>query len=44
MDEMVVDIGKEYKVGSGEQEQPSKVQNFYRLLTTADEKVNDGTM
>jgi hypothetical protein len=43
MDEMVADIGREYEVGSGEQGQPSEVQNFYRLLTTADEKVHDGT-
>jgi hypothetical protein len=43
MDEMVTDIGREYKIGSGEQGQPSKVQNFYRLLTAADEKVHDGT-
>jgi hypothetical protein len=33
MDEMVADIGREYDVGSGEQGQPSEVQNFYRLLT-----------
>jgi hypothetical protein len=43
MDEMVVDIGREYEVGSGEQGQPLEVQNFYRILTAADEKVNNGT-
>jgi hypothetical protein len=43
MDEMVADIGREYEVGSGEQGQPSEVQNFYRLLATAVEKVHDGT-
>jgi hypothetical protein len=43
MDEMLADIGREYKVGSGEQGQPPVVQNFYRLLTAADEKVHDGT-
>jgi hypothetical protein len=43
MDEMLADIGWEYEVGSGEQGQPPKVQNFYRLLATADEKVLDGT-
>jgi hypothetical protein len=43
MDEMVADIGGEYEVGSGEQGQPPEVQNFYRLITVADEKVHDGT-
>jgi hypothetical protein len=43
MDEMLADIGREYEVGSGEQGQPSEVQNFYMLLATADEKVHDGT-
>jgi hypothetical protein len=43
MDEMVADIGREYKVGSGEQGQPLEMQNFYRFLTAADEKVHDGT-
>jgi hypothetical protein len=43
IDEMLADIGREYKVGSGEQGQPSEVQNFYRLLAAADEKVHDGT-
>jgi hypothetical protein len=43
MDEMVVDIGREYEIGSGEQREPPEVQNFYRLLATADEKVHDGT-
>jgi hypothetical protein len=39
MDEMLADIGREYEVGSGEKGQPMKVQNFYRLLAAADEKV-----
>jgi hypothetical protein len=43
MDEIVADIGREYEVGSGEQGQPSEVQNFYRLLTAADENIHDGT-
>jgi hypothetical protein len=43
MDGMLADIGRKYEVGSGEQGQPSKVQNFYRLLAAADEKVHDGT-
>jgi hypothetical protein len=43
MDEMVVDIGREYKVGSGEQGQLLEVQNFYRLFAAVDEKVYDGT-
>jgi hypothetical protein len=42
MDEMIADIGSEYEVGSREQGQPPEMQNFYRLLTTADEKVHDG--
>jgi hypothetical protein len=43
MDDMIVDIGMEYDLGSGDQHPPPKVQNFYRLLTVADEKVHDGT-
>jgi hypothetical protein len=43
MDEMVADISREYEVGSGEQGQPLEVQNFYRFLIAADEKVHDGT-
>jgi hypothetical protein len=43
MDEMVTDIGREYEVRFGEQGQPPEVQNFYRLLAAADEKVHDGT-
>jgi hypothetical protein len=41
MDEMIADIGMKYDLGFGEQEPPSKVQNFYRLLATSDEKVHD---
>jgi hypothetical protein len=43
MDDMIVDISMEYDLGSGDQHQPPEVQNFYRLLTTSDEKVHDGT-
>jgi hypothetical protein len=43
MDEMVVDISREYEIGSGEQGEPSEVQNFYRLLAAVNEKVHDGT-
>jgi hypothetical protein len=43
MFDMVADIGREYEVGSGEQGQPSEVQNFYMLLTAADDKVHDDT-
>jgi hypothetical protein len=43
MDEMLADIGRECEVGSGEQGQPPKVQNFYSLLAATDEKVHDGT-
>jgi hypothetical protein len=43
MDEMLADIGREYEVGYGEQGQPPEVQNSYRLLAVADEKVHDGT-
>jgi hypothetical protein len=43
MDEMLANIGREYEVGSGEQGQLPEVQNFYRLLATADEKVHYGT-
>jgi hypothetical protein len=40
---MIVDISTEYDLGSGDQHQPPEVQNFYRLLTTSDKKVHDGT-
>jgi hypothetical protein len=40
MDDMVADIGRGYDM---ESEDPSpKVQNFYRLLATSEEKVHDG--
>jgi hypothetical protein len=32
MDDMIVDIGMEYDLGSGDQHPPSEVQNFYSLL------------
>jgi hypothetical protein len=43
MDEMVADIGREYEIGSGEQGELLDVQNFYRLIVVADEKVYDCT-
>jgi hypothetical protein len=43
MGEMLADTGREYEVGSGEKGQPPYVQNFYRILTAADEKVHNGT-
>jgi hypothetical protein len=43
MDEMVADIGREYKVGFGEQEELSEVHNFYKLFATVDEKLHDCT-
>jgi hypothetical protein len=43
MDDMIADIGMEYDLGSGDQQPPSEVQNFYRLLTASKEKVHDGT-
>jgi hypothetical protein len=43
MDDMIVDIGMEYDLGSGDQHPPPEVQNLYRLLATSDEKVHDGT-
>jgi hypothetical protein len=43
MDEMLADIRREYEVGSGEQGQPLEVQNFYRFIVIADEKVHDST-
>jgi hypothetical protein len=41
MDDMVADIGRGYDLES--EDPPSKVQNFYRLLTASEEKVHDGT-
>jgi hypothetical protein len=35
---MIVDIGMEYDLGFGDQNPPSEVQNFYRVLATSDEK------
>jgi hypothetical protein len=43
MDEMVAEIGREYKIGSGGQGEPLEAQNFYSFLAVADEKVHDGT-
>jgi hypothetical protein len=43
MDNMIVDIGMEYDLGSGDQHSPPEVQNFYRLIAASDEKVYDGT-
>jgi hypothetical protein len=36
MDDMVADIGRGYDLDS--EDQPSEVQNFYRLLATSEEK------
>jgi hypothetical protein len=43
MDDMIADIGMEYELGSGDQQPPPEVQNFYRLLAASGEKVHDGT-
>jgi hypothetical protein len=43
MDDMILEIGIEYELGSGDQHPPSEVQNFYRLLAISGEKVHDGT-
>jgi hypothetical protein len=42
MDDMVADIERGYNLES--EDQPSEVQNFYRLLTASEEKVHDGTV
>jgi hypothetical protein len=41
MVDMVADIGRGYDLESADPS--SKVQNFYRLLATSEEKVHDGT-
>jgi hypothetical protein len=41
-DEMIDDIGREYEIGSGDQEPLPEVQNFYKLISTSYEKVQDG--
>ena len=43
MDDMIVDIAREYDQASGEQPPPPEVQNFYRLLAASGKKVHDGT-
>jgi hypothetical protein len=43
MDDMIVGIGMEYNLGSGDQHPPPEVQNFYMLLAASKEKVHDGT-
>jgi hypothetical protein len=43
MDDMIGDIGMEYDLGSGDQQPPPKVWNFYRLLDASAKKVHDGT-
>jgi hypothetical protein len=43
MDNMIVDIGMDYDLGSGDQHPPPEVRNFYRLIVASDEKVHDGT-
>jgi hypothetical protein len=42
MDDMIVDIGMEYDLGSGDHNPPPEVHSFYRLLAVSDEKVHDG--
>jgi hypothetical protein len=41
MDDMVADVERGYDLES--EDPPSEVQNFYRLLATLEEKVDDGT-
>jgi hypothetical protein len=41
MYDMVSNIGRGYDMKS--KDPPQKVQNFYRLLTTSEEKIHDGT-
>jgi hypothetical protein len=43
MDDMIVDIGVKYDLGSGDQHPPPEVHNFYRLLVASCEKVHDRT-
>jgi hypothetical protein len=43
MDDMIADIGMKYDLGSGDQQPPSEVQNFYRLIAASEEKLHDGT-
>jgi hypothetical protein len=43
MDDIIADIGMEYNLGSGDQQPPLEVQNFYRLLVASEEKVHYGT-
>jgi hypothetical protein len=43
MDDIIADIGMEYNLGSGDQQPPPEVQNFYRLLAASEEKVHYGT-
>jgi hypothetical protein len=43
MDDMIVDIGMEYDLGSGDQHPSPEVQNFYMLLTAFEEKMYDDT-
>jgi hypothetical protein len=42
MDDMIVDIGMEYDLGSRDHNPPPEVHSFYRLLAVSDEKVHDG--
>jgi hypothetical protein len=44
IDNMIVGIGMEYDLGYGDQHPPLEVQDFYRLLTTSNEKVHDATV
>jgi hypothetical protein len=43
MDDIIADSSMEYDLGSRDQHPPLNVQNFYRLLATSDENVQDDT-
>jgi hypothetical protein len=41
LDDIVADIDMGYDLGSGDQDQPPEVQNFYRFLASSEEKVHE---
>jgi hypothetical protein len=43
MDDLVVDISREYPTLASEQATPEEVQEFYKLLHVSEEKVHDDT-
>jgi hypothetical protein len=43
IEDMIVDIGMKYDLGSRDQHSPLEVQNFYRLIAASEEKVHDDT-